>query len=184
MSDRKTMIRFFTISDYEEEELWLREQHKSGWKLSMTVLPCFYIFDRCAPEDVVYRLDYKNNTENHDYLQLFRDYGWEYFNRCMGWLYFRKPVSETDAEQDCEIFSDDASRVDMIARILRTRMLPLLIIFFICLLPNFIKSLSRFPSEDISITVVFFLLLLLYLYLFVHCGIKLRALRNKYGGYR
>ena len=30
MSNRKTMIRFFTIADYEEEEIWLREQHKKG----------------------------------------------------------------------------------------------------------------------------------------------------------
>ena len=30
---RKTMLRFFTIADYEEEELWLREQHRSGWRL-------------------------------------------------------------------------------------------------------------------------------------------------------
>ena len=126
MSSRKTMIRFFTIADYEEEEIWLREQHKKGWKLMKTILPCFYIFESCAPEDVVYRLDYKNNTEDHDYLQIFHDYGWEYFNRCVGWLYFRKPVSNADTEQDSEIFSDDASRVDMVNHIVKTRMLPLL----------------------------------------------------------
>ena len=33
MNDRKTLVRFFTIADYEEEEIWLREQHKNGWKL-------------------------------------------------------------------------------------------------------------------------------------------------------
>ena len=26
----KTFYRIFTIADYEEEEAWLREQHKSG----------------------------------------------------------------------------------------------------------------------------------------------------------
>lgn len=184
MSDRKTLIRFFTIADYEEEELWLRAQHRSGWKLEKTVLPCFYIFESCTPEDVVYRLDYKNNTESGDYLQLFQDYGWEYFNRCMGWLYFRKPVSETDTEQDHEIFSDDTSRIDMISHIVNTRMLPLLVIFFACLLPNFIKSIDGgVPSMD-AYTVMLAVLLLLYLYLFVHCGVKLRMLRNKYGSKR
>ena len=29
----KTVIRSFTIADFEEEEIWLREKHKSGWKL-------------------------------------------------------------------------------------------------------------------------------------------------------
>ena len=184
MSNRKTMIRFFTIADYEEEEIWLREQHKNGWKLVKTVLPCFFIFENCTPEDVVYRLDYKNNTEKGDYLQIFKDYGWEYFNRCAGWLYFRKLVSNTDAEQDSEIFSDDASRVDMVNHIVKTRILPLLVIFFACLLPNFIRSVDGgYLSADVF-TVVFSVLLLLYLYLFVHCGRKLHTLKEKYGNKR
>ena len=29
MNNRKTLIRFFTISDYEEEEIWLRSQHQN-----------------------------------------------------------------------------------------------------------------------------------------------------------
>ncbi len=178
MSERKTWIRFFTIADYEDEEQWLRAQHKRGWKLVKTVLPCFYIFERCTPEDVVYRLDYRNCTETDDYLQIFRDYGWEYFNRCMGWLYFRKPVSETDAEQDSEIFSDDVSRLDMLSHVVNTRMLPLVIVFLCCLLPNFIRS-SDEPTS--SVFIAFGVLMLLYLYLFAHCGLKLRRLRKKYG---
>ncbi|MGI6070394.1 MAG: DUF2812 domain-containing protein [Blautia sp.] len=180
MSDRKTMIRFFTISDYEEEEIFLRCQHKNGWKLVKTVLPCFYIFESCTPEDVVYRLDYKNNTENSDYFQIFQDYGWEYFNRCVGWLYFRKPVSETDTEQDIEIFSDANSRIDMVNHIVKTRMLPLLVIFFCCLLPNLLRSIERSDPLGNVIFIMFTVLLLLYLYLFIHCGLKLRQLRKKY----
>ena len=126
---RKTFVRFFTIADYEEEEAWLRERHREGWRLARTIVPCFYIFERCAPEDVVYRLDYKNNAQDAEYMQMLRDFGWEYFNACMGWLYFRKPISEMDTEQDAEIFSDDVSRIDMIDHIVKTRMLPLLIIF-------------------------------------------------------
>ena len=125
MDNKKVMARVFTISDYEEEEIWFRRQHQQGWKLQRTVLPCFYIFEKCTPEDVAYRLDYKNNTEQADYFQIFQDYGWEYFNRCMGWLYFRKPVAETDSEQDAEIFSDDVSRVRLLNNLLKTRMLPL-----------------------------------------------------------
>ncbi len=176
MSNQKLIIRFFTIADYEEEEIWLRQKHKNGWKLVKTVPPCFYVFESCTPEDIVYRLDYKNNTESSDYFQLFQDYGWEYFNHCMGWLYFRKPVSETDTEQDVEIFSDDVSRIDMVNHIVKTRMLPLLIVFFCCVMPNFIRSI---PFADV-ITIIFTLLFLLYLYLFLHCGLKLRKLRKKY----
>lgn len=181
MSNRKMKIHFFTIADYEDEEIWLRNQHKSGWKLIKMIIPCFYIFERCTPEDVVYRLDYKNNTENSEYFQIFQDYGWEYFARCMGWLYFRKPVSEADNAQDTEIFSDNTSRVDLVNHLLRTRMLPLLIVFFCCLLPNFFRSMETgYPMTD-ALTVFFMLLILLYLYLFVHCGRKLKKLKKKYG---
>lgn len=180
MSKRKTVIRFFTIADYEEEEIWLRQKHRDGWKLVKTVLPCFYIFESCTLEDVVYRLDYQNNTESSDYFQLFQDYGWEYFNRCAGWLYFRKPVSETDTEQDVSIFSDDASRLDMVNHIVKTRMLPLLVIFSCCVMPNLVQSINEsIPFAD-AFAIVFGLLALLYLYLFLHCGLKLRKLRRKY----
>ena len=180
MNNRKTLVRFFTIADYEEEEIWLRQQHKSGWKLVKMVPPCFFVFESCTPEDVVYRLDYKNNTESSDYYQLFQDYGWEYVSRCVGWLYFRKPVSAADTEQDAEIFSDDASRVDIVNHLVKTRMLPLLVIFFACVLPNFIRSIDGSMPFAGGFAIVFVPMFLLYLYLFLHCGLKLRQLRKKY----
>lgn len=180
MNNKKMIVRFFTIADYEEEEIWLRKQHKSGWKLMKTVPPCFYIFESCTPEDVVYRLDYQNNMESSDYFQLFQDYGWEYFNRCVGWLYFRKSVSEADTEQDVEIFSDDISRMDMVNHIIKTRMLPLLVIFFSCIMPNFISSINGIIPFANVWTIVFACLFFLYLYLFLHCGVKLRKLKKKY----
>ena len=184
MTDRKTLIRFFTIADYEEEEIWLREQHRSGWKLLRMVVPCFYIFESCTPEDVIYRLDYKNNTESSDYYQMFRDYGWEYFTRCMGWLYFRKSASEIESEQDGDIFSDDNSRIEMVNHIVKTRMLPLVIIFFSCLLPNYFRSMENGDPWSDGLSVIFSVLLVIYLYLFIHCGRKLRMLRKKYGEQR
>ncbi len=180
MSSTKTMIRYFTIADYEDEEIFLRQQHNSGWRLVKTIVPCFYIFESCTPRDVVYRLDYKNNRESGDYLQLLQDYGWEYFNRCMGWLYFRKPVTEADTEQDGELFSDDSSRIDMVNRIVKTRMLPLLIVFFACLLPTFIHSIAEGSPSANAFTGGFTALVLVYLYLFAHCGLKLRMLKKKY----
>ena len=112
MAETKTLVRFFTIADFEEEEKWLREQHNRGWKLTNAAI-FLYTFERCAPEDVIYRLDYKNGDENEDYLQLFRDYGWEYFDQNAGWLYFRKPAAEVETEADGEIFSDGLSRVEI-----------------------------------------------------------------------
>lgn len=98
MSDQKTLIRFYTIADFKEEEQWLETQHRQGWKLVTIIPPCIYRFEKCNPEDVRYRLDYKNNKENQDYMQMMTDYGWEYFGRCVGWLYFRKSGSDVSYE--------------------------------------------------------------------------------------
>lgn len=165
MNNRKTVIRFFTIADYEEEEIWLHNQHKSGWKLLRMIPPCFFIFEKCTPEDVAYRLDYKNNTENSNYFQIFRDYGWEYIGRCVGWLYFRKSLSETDSEQDGEIFSDNESRIDMINHVVKTRLLPIWAIFLCCVLPNFFRSIeTRDPLA--TVFTVFFAAVTLLIFLF------------------
>ena len=78
MGETKLKIRFYTIADFKEEEIWLREEHKKGWKLTKMVPPYFYHFEKCPPEDVIYRLDFRNNKENEDYMQMVQDYGWEY----------------------------------------------------------------------------------------------------------
>lgn len=111
---RKTFVHFFTIADYEEEEAWLSQKHSEGWKFVKLTPPCFYVFEECEPEDVVYRMDYKNAGESEDYLQMMRDFGWEYFTKRLGWLYFRKKAEGTAEER--ELFSDDASRAEMAAR--------------------------------------------------------------------
>ncbi|MCI8583707.1 MAG: DUF2812 domain-containing protein [Dorea sp.] len=179
---RKTEIKIFTIADYEEEETWLREQHRQGWKLVNTNLPVFYHFVKCEPEDVVYRLDYKNSGEDRNYMQMFQDYGWEYFNSCMGWLYFRKPVSEMDSDMDEEIFSDGESKLDMLEHVLKTRMLPLAAAFLCCLIPGWLRLLGELDGDILAepLFVIMSLLVFLYVILFIHCGRKFVRLRRKY----
>lgn len=179
MAETKTLIRFFTIADFEEEERWLREQHNRGWKLTNAAV-FLYTFERCAPEDVIYRLDFKNGEENDDYFQLFRDYGWEYFDHNAGWLYFRKPAAEISDEADGEIFSDGLSQVELVQHVVKTRMLPLLLIFFCCVLPNLIRSINGgYPSSQLF-TVLFGILFVLYCFLITYCGVKLAKLKKKY----
>lgn len=180
MSSKKTVIRFFTIADYEEEEMWLHNQHKNGWKLLKMTPPCFYVFEKCIPAEVAYRLDYKNNTETGNYFQIFKDYGWEYIGRCIGWLYFRKPITEMDSERDDQIFSDNESRLDMIDHVIKTRFLPILIVFLCCILPNLARGVETSEPVTTVFTVFFLIMALLYLYLILYCGLKLRKLREKY----
>ena len=44
----------------------------------------------------------------------------------MNWSYFRKPVVESTVEGENEIFSDDESRLNMIDRIVYTRLIPVI----------------------------------------------------------
>lgn len=175
----KLFIRLFTIADYEEEEIWLREQQKKGLRLVKMVPPCFYTFEEVTPEDVVYRLDYQNKEADEDCKKLYADFGWEYAGRCAGWNYFRKPSAEIESEEESEIFSDNDSKLDMLQKIITTRMLPLMIIFLCCIIPNLMRTRGG-STGDYIITGVFMVLALIYIYLFVHCGTKLRRLKEKY----
>ena len=178
---RKTMIRFFTIADYEEEELWLREQHKSGWKLSRMTPPCFYTFEACPPEDVIYRLDFKNAGQNEDYTQLASDFGWEACGQCMGWLYFRRPALDAREPSEEELFSDGASKVDMVRQIVRTRFVPLAIIFLFAVIPNLLNAVRGSLGSLSGFFGWFFgIMFVVYVYLILHCGRKLREIRDRY----
>ena len=177
----KTFIRFFTIADYEEEELWLREQHKAGWKLDKVVPPCFYRFESCGPEDTVYRLDYKNSEQTAEYMQLVRDYGWELCGNCLGWLYFRKSADSFESEGDSELFSDNFSKAEMAGRIAKTRLLPLAVIFLCCVVPNLLRYLNGTGRPLGTIFLWFFgIMFVVYVFLLTYCGIKLKKIRDRY----
>ena len=179
---RKTFVRFFTIADYEEEETWLREKNKEGWKLVKMIPPCFFVFEECEPEDVIYRLDFKNNTQTESYLQMLSDFGWEYCGKCLGWLYFRKPAADAGTLADGELFSDNASRAEMAVHVARTRLIPLTIIFLCCVLPNFARILDgrHVGFYGKFFTVFFGVMFFLYLFLIIYCGAKLTRIRKKY----
>ena len=178
---RKTMIRLFTIADYEDEELWLRKQHQNGWRLVRVIVPCFFIFESCTPQDVIYRVDYKNGGQTEEYMQMVQDFGWEYFAKKVGWLYFRKPANAADAEGEDELFSDSGSRLQMVRHIVRTRILPITLIFLFGLLPNLSNAINGKMGGYSGFFGAFFgVMFVFYVYLIIHCWTKLNAIKNKY----
>ena len=80
MKNRKTVFRLFTVAQWEKEQAFLRKEHSKGWKLERVNFLTLYHFRRCEPEDVVYQLDFNPEGISHreEYLQMFRDCGWEY----------------------------------------------------------------------------------------------------------
>lgn len=63
--ETKIQTKFFTIFDYEKEQDYLREMHKSGWKFMKVKGLGKYHFEKCFPQDVVYQLDYNQDGLTH-----------------------------------------------------------------------------------------------------------------------
>ena len=74
----KKQFKWFTIFEYEKEQDYLREMHKSGWKFVSVTGIGTYQFEKCDPEDVVYQLDYNREgmTHKEEYIQMFKDCGY------------------------------------------------------------------------------------------------------------
>lgn len=180
MSKRKLKFGWFTIAQWKEEEAWLRKQRLNGWAFVSFAPPCFYTFRQCEPEDVVYQLDYNQEGAKGkaDYIQMFRDCGWEYLTDSMGYSYFCKPASQMKEPE--EIFCDDQSRLDMIHRVFKGRMVPLLIIFFCLIVPQLFHTYDR-ASDDVALKVIFYLyvsMFVIYLTAFIRFAISYWSLKN------
>ena len=156
--------------------------HKKGWKLIRLFPPCFYTFESCEPEDVIYRLDYRNSVQDEGYMQMLKDFGWEYLGKCVGWNYFRKPADSVETEEEGELFSDSSSKAELISSIIKTRLIPLAVIFMCCVIPNFLRFLSgEFIDGWGTVFGIFFaFMFVVYVYLITHCGAKLKAMKDRY----
>lgn len=182
MGKRQTKIRFFTIADYNEEQTWLEEQHKNGWKLVKVTAPCFFTFEECVPEEVSYRLEFNKGKVTDDYLQMYEDYGWEYIAECMNWSYFRKPVVESAVEGENEIFSDDESRLNMIDRIVHTRLMPVIVALITVIFLNIRSMLEEsdvwYSSARGVVNIILIAILAADICLVSHCFRKFRKLKK------
>jgi hypothetical protein len=96
----------------DKEEGWLRDMAREGLHLVKANPFCRYVFERGAPADVAYRLDYRRRRDP-GYYQLFQDAGWEHVLSCMNWEYWRKQADGTEPQ----IFTDAASKADRLRRV-------------------------------------------------------------------
>jgi len=105
----KTVFRVLWAWNDEREERWLTEQERSGWHLK-AVRGFGYTFERAAPSEVAYRLDFHRGPreDRQEYLDLFRDSGWELAGSRGHWYYFRRAVVDGKVP---EIYTDPESRI-------------------------------------------------------------------------
>lgn len=180
---RLTTHKIFLLPDYEKEGEYLTQMHSVGWKLEKV---CGYSqhFVKCEPENVVYKLDYVPvNTNYVEYIKMYSDYGWEHCGRVAGFDYFRRSADGI-SDEELEIFSDNQSKLRMLKRVIITRMIPLLAIFFLTLLPNIlllISNSSRFDNAFFTImAVIYIFLFLTYIGIFIYCIKGFLRLKKKY----
>ena len=171
--EKKIVYRIFTIADYESEALYFREMHAEGWKLrkvsySILLFVVKYTFEKCQPEQVSYQLDFypMEKSERSSYLQLFKDCGWEHITDFNSFSYFRKAHSEIESAAEFEIYNDTTNKLDMVNRILRLRLVPVLLLLAIHI-PFLFILLDRSNTFDlwkflaVGLDIFLFLILLL-----------------------
>lgn len=180
MKGNKTEFRWFSVPEWQKEEQYLRECHKAGWRFTGVTFPGFYHFEACEPEDVVYQLDYNQEGLAHkdEYVQMFRDCGWEYLLDFVGYSYFRKPVSEMGDENE-EIFCDDASRLDMIRRTFKGRVLPLVVLFCCIIVPQLLMQFNLERTINKVLFGCYVVLFVVYLLLFMQFGYQYWKLKKE-----
>jgi len=113
----KRVFRMLMPWNDEKEGRWLAEQEWSGWHLK--AVKCFggYVFERAAPAEMAYRLDFGPSRfhDRSEYFGLFRDSGWEHVGTRGLWQYFRKAAVGGRAP---EIYTDPQSRIAMYRRVI------------------------------------------------------------------
>lgn len=170
-------FHYFVLTEYEEEEEFLRKKHQQGLRFVKVTLPGVYYFERCEGEDVIYKLDFNPQSidEKESYIQLFKDYGFEYIQDLNEYSYFRKKASHISNE-DNEIFCDNESRLDMLKRIITRKLLPILAAF-LCII-----ALLLFTISKLHIGLLLFVdgLFLFYIYLIVRIMHGYKRLKEKY----
>jgi len=164
--------RIFWAWQDEEEEAWLREMAQQGWHLLQPGFLGFFTFQQGEPSDMVYRLDYiTSKFDRADYLQLFKDSGWEFVGEMMGWQYFRKKARPGE---DPQIFTDPESKIQKYRRLLA---------YFIIFLPIWIvllNSLGDIPYgyANFIVALFFIFITLIWGYIFIRIILRIQQLNR------
>lgn len=178
MKNKKATFQVFTIAEYEQEEEYLRRMHRRGWKFTGVNFPGIYHFVQCQPENVIYQLDYNPNGKyDNQYTQLFEDCGWEYLQDFFGYSYFRKPASKMKDKEN--IFSDNRSKLDMLGRVFKGRVVSLIILFLFVICPQLILQAASPQHFYAPVFIAYCALFLIYLIMFIKFGLMYHRCRKR-----
>lgn len=181
MADKKE-FHTFVLPEYEEEEKYLRDMAKKGYLLEKVTMFGVYHFKKSEPVDMIYRIDFnpQKAEDRSSYLQMFKDYGWDYIQDLNEFSYFCK----VNDGSDDEIFNDNESRIEMMERIYRRKMLPIVVLFLCLIIPQGMRMIVSGNYSD-AVSIVFYVLWIIimvyFVYLMTRCTAGFNKLKKKYG---
>jgi hypothetical protein len=167
--------KLFGAWNDDKEEAWLSGMARQGLHLHSLGFPGIYNFTAGEPREDVYRLDFITDRKDYqNYLQLFKDAGWEHMGEMGGWQYFR---TRKQGNQVPEIYTDNASKAQKY-----TRLLTFLLVF----LPIYVMMVTRQgPGEGnlsefyAAIKFIFSLFLIFYAYAIIRISRRIIQLKKK-----
>ena len=107
--ETKTVWRFFTIAQWEEENKWLNQMEQNGWHLVRINFLLRYVFEKGSKGEYIYKLDLPDNIEYRDNELSYRDFltecGIDIVCEQKQWLYLRKKSSDGPFDKKDDLFS-------------------------------------------------------------------------------
>lgn len=173
------MIRYknFMLSDYPEEEKWLREMAAQGYILKkLPKFPGFYQFEEEGPKDMVYRFDFISSPrELRECMVHYAENDWEYLGNNNDFILFAKEAEGKDPDA-VNLFSSKEAKDRMVERILQKRMVPVFMLLCLMILLTGVLILRHHSTDSIVISVVCTIIVAL---IDLRCYLGLKKLKKR-----
>ena len=168
-------FKWFWAWQDEKEEAWLHEMAQQGLHLRSVTGPGYYEFEMGEPRNEYYRMDYIVDRKDYqNYLQLFKDAGWEHIGEMGGWQYFHTKAEGTAIP---EIYTDKDSKAQKYQRLIT-----ILIVFlpiFITITTRPIDTSSEFVGLYFAGKMIGTFLMLLYTAAMIKIFQRIQQLKGK-----
>lgn len=112
MSEKRTIVKWWWVWDFDKEEEWLNDMALQGWALC-EVNWIRFTFEKTEPGEYAVRTEMR--PADADYVRFLGETGAEFVGRCFQWIYVRKKTEDGPFE----LLSDIDSRVAHLERICR-----------------------------------------------------------------
>lgn len=168
-------FKWFWAWQDEKEEAWLSNMAREGWHLKGLGIPGTYTFESGEPRNDQYLIDFIVDRKDYqNYLQLFKDTGWEHLGEMGGWQYFRTRAEGTAIP---EIYTDKDSKAMKYQRLITILVVFLPIYLMMSTRP--VDSTSQFAELYLAGKFIMSLFLILYAYAMVMILRRILKLKNK-----